>query len=203
MSVSLQRVAAPSISGSATLGGVELSEVAGEDVRSLFTVVSQKTFLFHGTIRDNLTLARPGADEAALWRAVETAQLGAFVRSRPEGLDALVGEGGTRISGGEARRVALARAVLRDTPWLILDEPMEGLDAVTARAVGEALERVMAGRTVLWMTHRLEMAREDDLVAVLAAGRVVESGRFGVLRREGVQVPRLLRLQSELGRLAA
>ncbi len=189
--------------GSATLGGVELSEVAGEDVRSLFTVVSQKTFLFHGTIRDNLTLARPGADDAALWRALETVRLGDFVRARPEGLDALVGEGGTRISGGEARRVALARAVLRDTPWLILDEPMEGLDAVTARAVGEALERVMAGRTVLWMTHRLEMAREDDLVAVLAAGRVVESGRFGVLRREGVQVPRLLRLQSELGRLAA
>lgn len=189
--------------GSARLGGVELCDIAGEDARSLFTVVSQKTFLFHGTIRDNLLLARPGADEATLWRAVETAQLGAFVRARPEGLDALVGEGGARISGGEARRVALARAALRDTPWLILDEPMEGLDALTARALGAALERVMARRTVLWMTHRLEMVREDDLVAVMAAGRVVETGTVGVLRRDGVHVPRLLRLQRELGRLEA
>ena len=188
--------------GSARLGGVELRDIRGDDARSLFTVVSQRTFLFHGTVRDNLLVARPEADDAALWRALEVARLADFVRRLPERLDTLVGEGGAAISGGEARRLAIARAALRDTPWLILDEPMEGLDAVTAAAVRGALEALMAGRGVLWMTHRLETVAETDEVAVLEAGRVVEAGTVEVLRREGVYLPRLLRLQSELGRLS-
>jgi ATP-binding cassette subfamily C protein CydC len=194
---------APYQDGSARLGGVELRDIRGDDVRSLFTMVSQRSFLFHGTIRDNLLLARPGADEAQLWHALETAQLAAFVRAQPEGLDTLVGEGGARISGGEARRVALARAVLRDTPWLILDEPMEGLDAVTATALRGALDAVMAGRTVLWMTHRLDMIADTDQVAVLDAGRVIEAGPVAVLRRDGRHLPRLLRLQRDLGALGS
>ena len=189
--------------GSARLGGVELRDIRGDDARSLFTVVSQRTFLFHGTVRDNLLVARPEADDAALWRALEVARLAAFVRRLPEGLETLVGEGGAAISGGEARRLAIARAALRDTPWLILDEPMEGLDAVTAAALRGALEAVMAGRGVLWMTHRLETVAETDEVAVLEAGTVVEAGTVGVLRREGVYLPKLFRLQSELGRLSA
>ncbi|MDE2333109.1 MAG: ABC transporter ATP-binding protein, partial [Rhodospirillales bacterium] len=188
--------------GSARIGGVELRCIRGEDARSLFSVVSQRSFLFHGTLRDNLLLARPEAEEAALWRALETAQLAAFVRALPDGLDTLVGEAGARLSGGEARRVAIARAALREAPWLILDEPMEGLDATTAAALGQALEAVMKGRGVLWLTHRLEMIRDADQVAVLAAGRVVEAGPVAQLRREGTVLPRLLRLQQELGRLA-
>ena len=188
--------------GSARLGGVELRDIRGEDARSLFSVVAQRSFLFHGTIRDNLLVARPEADEAALWRALETAQLAAFVRGQKDGLDTLVGEAGARLSGGEARRLAIARAALRDAPWLILDEPMEGLDAPTAAALGSALKAVMAGRGVLWLTHRLETIGAADRVAVLAAGRVVEAGPFAVLRREGAVLPRLLRLQHELGRLA-
>lgn len=187
--------------GSALLGGVELRDIRGDDLRSLLTVVSQRSFLFHGTIRDNLLLARPDATEPMLWHALEMAQLAAFVRTQPEGLDALVGEGGARISGGEARRVALARAALRDTPWLILDEPMEGLDAVTAAALHTALETVMAGRTVLWMTHRLDMLADTDTLAVLDGGRVVEVGPVAVLRREGTYLPRLLQLQRSLAPL--
>ncbi len=187
--------------GSALLGGIELHDIRGDDVRSLFTVVSQRTFLFHGTIRDNLLLARPGATDPMLWQALEAAQLAAFVRAAPEGLDTQVGEAGARISGGEARRVALARAVLRDTPWLILDEPTEGLDPVTAAALRGALEAVMAGRTVLWITHRLEAISEADRVAVLEAGRVVESGILGVLRNSGRYLPRLLQLQQGLAHL--
>lgn len=192
---------APYQQGTALLGGVELRDLRGDEVRSLFTVVSQRSFLFHGTIRDNLLLARPEATEPVLWQALEMAQLADFVRTQPEGLDTLVGESGTRISGGEARRVALARAALRDTPWLILDEPMEGLDPITAAALRNALETVMAGRTVLWMTHRLDMLTDTDLLAVLDAGRVVETGRIGELRAKGDYVPRLLRLQSGLASL--
>ncbi len=187
--------------GSALLGGIELHDIRGDDVRSLFTVVSERTFLFHGTIRDNLLLARPGATDPMLWQALETAQLAAFVRAAPAGLDTPVGEAGARISGGEARRVALARAVLRDTPWLILDEPTEGLDPVTAAALRGALEAVTAGRTVLWITHRLEAISEADWVAVLEAGRVVESGVVGALRNSGSYLPRLLQLQQGLAHL--
>lgn len=187
--------------GSATLGGTELRDIRGDDLRSLFTVVSQRTFLFHGTIRDNLLLARPDATDPMLWQALETAQLADFVRAQPERLDTLVGESGAQISGGEARRVALARAVLRDTPWLILDEPTEGLDPVTAAALRGALEEVMAGRTVLWITHRLENVVAADQIAVLDAGRVVESGTVAALRRNGSYLPRLLQLQRGLARL--
>ena len=187
--------------GSAALGGVELRDMRADDVRSLFTVVSQRSFLFHGSIRDNLLVARPDATDAMLWQALETAQLAAFVRTQPDGLDTLVGESGTRISGGEARRVALARAALRDTPWLILDEPMEGLDPVTAAALRSALEAVMAGRTVLWMTHRVDMIADTDLLAVLDEGQVVEVGPVSALRREGRYLPRLLRLQGSLAPL--
>lgn len=187
--------------GTATLGGVALHEVDGEDLRSVFTVVSQSTFLFHGSIRDNLVLARPGADDAGLWSALEAAQLAGLVRGLPEGLDTVVGESGARLSGGEARRIALARAALRDTPWLILDEPLEGLDPVTAREVGAALLRIATGRTVLWITHRLDLLRDEDQVAVMEAGRVVEAGTVAELRETGRYLPRLLDLQRMLGRL--
>ena len=187
--------------GSARLGGIELRSIRGDDVRSLFTVISQRTFLFHGTLKDNLLLARPDATEAALWCALEVAQLAAFVRAQPEGLETLVGEGGARLSGGEARRVALARAVLRDTPWLILDEPMEGLDPLTEALVQTALDAVTRGRTVLTITHRLTAIQDHDQIAVIAAGRIIESGDFGVVRRQGIHVPRLLALQSGLTRL--
>lgn len=188
--------------GSARLGGTELRDIRGDDLRSLFTVVSQRSVLFHGSIRDNVALARPEATEQEVWAALEAAQLAAFVRAQPDGLDTLVGESGAQISGGEARRVALARAMLRDSPWLILDEPLEGLDPVTAAALLRALETVMAGRTVLSITHRLETIADSDHVAIMAAGRVVESGLVGELRHGGTHLPRLLGLQRDLVRLA-
>jgi ATP-binding cassette subfamily C protein CydC len=186
--------------GSARLGGVELSAIRGEDLRSLFTVVSQRTFLFHGSMRDNLLVARPDAIDAALWHALDVVQLADFVRAQPEGLATLVGEGGARLSGGEARRLALARAVLRDTPWLILDEPTEGLDPLVERALRAAFEVVTCGRTVLTITHRLGTIAKTDHIAVLDAGRVIEAGMFGDLQRDGVHIPRLLRCQRGLVR---
>jgi ATP-binding cassette subfamily C protein CydC len=159
--------------GSVQIGGVELSTIRGDDVRSLFTVVSQRSQIFAGTVRDNLLIARPDADEAALWRALEIGQLADFVRAAPGGLETLVGEAGVKLSGGQARRLTLARAALRDTPFLILDEPTEGLDPVTEQAVVQAIGTISAGRTVITIAHRLETIGAEDRVVTLEAGRII------------------------------
>jgi ATP-binding cassette subfamily C protein CydC len=187
--------------GSVTLGGVALRDIRGDDVRSLFTLVSQQTQMFAGSVRDNLLIADPAADDAALWHALEIAQLADFVRAQPDGLETLVGEAGVRISGGEARRLTLARAALRDTPILILDEPTEGLDPLTEAAVRAAIAAIGIGRMVITITHRLAGIADDDRVVVLAAGRVAEDGRFGALKRAGGAVTRLAALHDRLARL--
>ncbi|HQU12408.1 MAG TPA: ATP-binding cassette domain-containing protein, partial [Acidiphilium sp.] len=186
---------APPAAGSATLGGVDLATIRGDDLRSLFTVVSQTTAIFAGTLRDNLLLARPDADDAALWRALETARLADFVSTRPGGLDSLVGEAGAKLSGGEARRLSLARAALRATPFLLLDEPTEGLDPLTEAEFRRALAGLAAGRTVIAITHRLDHLADDDRVVMLEQGRIVADGRFGALRRGEGPVARLSRLR--------
>ncbi len=192
---------APYQAGSATIGGVELSAIRGDDMRSLFTVVSQKSYLFAGSIRDNLLIAKPDAGEQALWRALETAELADFVRTLPEGLESLVGEAGTRLSGGEARRLVLARAALRSSPFLILDEPTEGLDPLTEAALRADLDHLAGGRTQILITHRLAGIAEDDRVVLIEAGRVAEDGRYGDLRRQGRTLPRLAALEAALARL--
>lgn len=184
--------------GSATLGGVELRAIRGDDLRSLFTVVAQRTQLFAGSIRDNLLIAKPDADEKALWAALERAQLADFVRGQAEGLDTLVGEAGTRLSGGEGRRLALARATLRATPFFIFDEPTEGLDPLTEAAFRADLASLAKGRTVLTVTHRLAGIGDSDRVVVLREGRVVEDGHYGDLKRHGRLMPRLAALQDDL-----
>lgn len=187
--------------GSAQIGGVELRSIRGDDVRSLFTVVAQRTQIFTGSLRDNLLMAREDADDAALWRALDMAQLADFVRGEPGGLDMPVGEAGATLSGGQARRVALARAALRDTPFLILDEPTEGLDPITAAAFGHALATLARGRTVITITHRLDAIGADDHVVLLEQGRVVEQGRFADCRTACGNIARLAGLQAQLARL--
>jgi ATP-binding cassette subfamily C protein CydC len=141
-------------SGSAAFGGQDLRGFTSEQMASLITVVSQRSHLFHTTVRDNLLLACGHANEAEQWHALDVAQLSDFVRTLPQGLDTIIGEAGISLSGGQARRIALARAVLRPTPWLILDEPTEGLDAATESAFLRDLTPVLQGRTVLLITHR-------------------------------------------------
>ncbi len=184
--------------GSAMVGGIELRDIRGDDLRSLFTVVSERTQIFAGSIRHNLLIAKPDANEAELWQALQMAQLSVFVRQQPDGLDTLLGEAGAKISGGEARRVSLARAALRQTPFLILDEPTEGLDPVTASNFGTALASLASSRTVITITHRLDNIDDADRVAVLQAGRIIEDGRFGVLRAAGGAVSHLVKLQEKL-----
>ncbi len=159
--------------GSAKFGGVELRDFHAEDLAGYFSVVSQRSYLFHTTIRDNLLIAKGEAVENELWRALEVAQLAGFVRGLPLGLDTIVGEAGVRLSGGQARRVAIARAVLKDTPWLILDEPTEGLDTLTEQALLRDLGPVMAGKTVLYITHRRAGLAVMDAVYTLTGGGVL------------------------------
>jgi ATP-binding cassette, subfamily C, bacterial CydC len=179
-------------SGEIRLGGQPLGAFHGEDLRRLIAVVSQQTHLFNTTIRENLLLADPGAPQAALERACEAARIHDFIRALPEGYDTWVGETGVRLSGGQARRIAIARALLKDAPILLLDEPTEGVDPATERSLMAAADELMAGRSVLLITHRPVALERMDRILVLEHGRVVETGSYADLLR-GEHLPRLLR----------
>jgi ATP-binding cassette subfamily C protein CydC len=162
--------------GQITLGGHELRAYRGEDLRGLMGVVSQHTHLFNATLRDNLLLARPEASQAVLERSARAAQIHDFVETLPEGYDTWIGEGGLKLSGGQRQRLAIARALLKDAPILILDEPTANLDSLTERAVMESVRALMPGRTTLIVTHRLAGLEAVDEILVLRAGRIVERG---------------------------
>jgi ATP-binding cassette subfamily C protein CydC len=163
--------------GSAQVAGHALRDYAPDDARALIAVVSQDAYVFNGTVLDNLLLARPEATEAEVVAACSTAQIHDFIMGLPEGYLTALGEAGMRFSGGQARRIAIARALLKNAPILILDEPTEGLDVGTERALFDALAQAMHGRTVLLMTHRLgALAALVDEVAVIDAGRIVQRG---------------------------
>lgn len=159
--------------GTARFGGVDLRAFSSAEMARHATIISQRSHLFHTSIRDNLLLANGAADEAALWHALEVAQLADFVRGLAQGLDHLVGEGGASLSGGQARRIALARAVLKPAPLLILDEPTEGLDVETERAFLADLAPLLAGRSVLYITHRPAGLALMDEVYELRDGKAV------------------------------
>ena len=140
--------------GSVTVGGVEISRLAADELRGMIAAVPQRPHLFNATIRENIVVGNPEAGDDELRRALEDAGLVAWVDALPLGLDTPVGEGGSAVSGGEARRIALARALVKDAPILVLDEPTEGLDAATERQVVARLAERTAGKTVLVITHR-------------------------------------------------
>lgn len=175
------------------LGGHDLVDFRGEDLRRHIAVVSQHSHLFDATIRDNLLLANPRAPQGALESACEVAQIHGFIAALPEGYDTWVGETGVRLSGGQARRIAVARALLKDAPILLLDEPTEGLDGLTERSLMAAIDRLMQGRTVLLITHRAIGLGAMDEILVLDTGRVCERGSHRELLA-AEHYPRLLGL---------
>ena len=163
------------------LGGNDLRSYRLEDLRSLFSVISQDTYLFHGSIRDNLLYARPDAEDAEIFTALEQAQLLAFVHTLPQALDTPIGERGLMLSGGERQRLAIARALLRDAPIWIADEPTANLDPLTEHEVMRSLIGLMRKRTSLLLTHRLIELEAVDEILVLQEGRVVERGDHSLL----------------------
>ena len=160
-------------SGRVTLGGTDIASLPAAAVRSRLSWLGQTTHLFADTIRANLLLARPDATDAELWDALDQAEIGATVRALPGGLDAWLGEGGAGLSGGQGRRVALARALLSPAPVLILDEPCAGLDSQTERAFLATLNVVAPGRSVLLITHRLTGVERLDRIYRLSSGHAV------------------------------
>ena len=184
--------------GRVTIDGVDVRDIAPDVLAQIVGVVSQETYLIHASIRDNLQLAAVGADDAALWKALASAQIADLVAALPEGLDTLVGARGHRFSGGEQQRLAIARTILRNPRVLILDEATSALDNTTEAAVQIALDRLAAGRTTLIIAHRLSTVEDADQLAVLADGIMVEVGVPTELREAGGAYTALIAAGEEL-----
>ncbi len=171
--------------------GIPLGEVPKREWLSLVGWVPQSPYLFHGTVAENIRMARPDADMEDVIRAAKLAHAHEFVVEFPQGYDTLIGERGARLSGGQAQRVALARAFLKDAPFLILDEATSNLDPEVESLIQDATERLMQGKTVLVIAHRLNTVRRADVIVVLDHGRVVETGAHRELLRQGGLYARL------------
>ena len=188
--------------GAISLEGCDLRQYKLDDLRSRIALVAQDTYLFNDTLRANVALAKPDAGEAEIMQALQRAALGDFVAALPEGLDTKVGERGVQLSGGQRQRVAIARAFLKNAPVLILDEATSHLDAISEVQVRHALTALMRDRTTIVIAHRLSTVRDADLIAVLDAGRLVESGTHSELIARGGLYAELVGRQLALGRAA-
>jgi subfamily B ATP-binding cassette protein MsbA len=173
--------------GAVRIGGVDLRQAAIRDLRSQVAIVTQETILFNDTIRNNIAYGRPGATAAEVEEAARHAHAHEFIMDKPGGYGAEIGEKGVALSGGQRQRIAIARAILKNAPILVLDEATSSLDSQSERAVQAALDDLMKGRTTLCIAHRLSTVRDADLIIVLDQGRIVETGRHAdLLARDGV-----------------
>src|SRR5207342_1940813 len=168
-----------------TIDGVPVRELTFASLASAVGVVSQETYLFHATVRDNLRFARSDATDEEVEEAARAAQIHDLIAGLPDGYDTVVGERGYRFSGGERQRIAIARTILRNPPILVLDEATSALDVQTERAVEEALERLAEGRTTIVIAHRLSTVRNADQIVVLDAGEIAERGTHEELLARG------------------
>ena len=162
--------------GAVRIDGTDLRELTFDSLADTVGVVSQETYLFHASVRENLRFARPDATDAEIEDAARAAQIHDTIAALPDGYETVVGERGFRFSGGEKQRIAIARTILRNPPVLVLDEATSALDVATERAVGEALEKLAEGRTTLVIAHRLSTVRDADQIVVLDQGQVAERG---------------------------
>jgi len=171
--------------GTVSIDGIDVRELTFESLAAAVGVVSQETYLFHATVRENLRFARPEATDEEVEEAARAAQIHELIASLPDGYGTVVGERGHRFSGGERQRMAIARTMLRNPPILVLDEATSALDTQTERLVQEALERLAEGRTTIAIAHRLSTVRDADQIVVLDRGRVAETGTHDELLAGG------------------
>src|SRR5579864_263667 len=185
-------------SGRVTIGGIDVRDLSFQALSDLVGVVSQETYLFHASVRENLRFAKPGATDDELKQAARAARIHHVIAALPDGYDTMVGERGYRFSGGEKQRIAIARTVLRNPPILVLDEATSSLDTETERLVQDALDRLSEGRTTIAIAHRLSTIRDADQIVVLDHGHVVEIGRHDDLVLAGGRYATLVNRDAEL-----
>jgi ATP-binding cassette subfamily B protein/subfamily B ATP-binding cassette protein MsbA len=184
--------------GRITLDGRDIRHIRLDSLRHQISIVLQDVFLFHGTVRDNILFGRLGASEADIIAAARAANAEEFIEHLPDGYDTMIGERGARLSGGQKQRLSIARAVLKDSPILILDEATSAVDTETELLIQQALERLMVGRTTILIAHRLSTIRKADRIVVLEGKHVVETGTHTELMGNTGLYRRLVQAQQEL-----
>jgi subfamily B ATP-binding cassette protein MsbA len=181
--------------GSITIGGVDLREVTTRDLRNQIAVVAQENILFNDSIRRNIELGRLGATNEEIEAAARHAFAYEFIMQKENGFDSVIGEKGVSLSGGQRQRIAIARAILRNAPILVLDEALSALDSESERIVQDALDELMKGRTTICIAHRLSTVLHADMIVVMDQGRIVETGTHAELSRRGGVYQKLYELQ--------
>ncbi len=182
-------------SGTIKIDGRDIRKYTQHSLRQQISFVLQETILFRGPIWYNIAYGNPAASRYEILRAAELANAHEFIEKLPDGYNTVVGERGATLSGGQRQRIAIARAVIRKSPILILDEPSTGLDAASEQLVFEALDRLMVGKTSIVIAHRLSTIRRADLILVVNDGRIAERGRHEELLKAGQLYAQLYDLQ--------
>lgn len=184
-------------SGTISLGDHPITDFSVSDLQQYFAVVSQRSFIFNDTVRENIRMGRYDASEPYIQSAAELAGLGDWLASTPDGLDTQCGERGSKISGGQRQRVAIARAILKDAPFVLLDEATSSLDVETELSVMKALKQLMAGRTTLTIAHRLATIVDSDEILVMIDGKIAERGTHEALMAQGGWYAKMFVLQQD------